>query len=200
MRNRQLALVLVAATLALAFARGVSAGDDATPAQVADLVDELRDPDAHVREVARRQLVALGEKAVAPLVALLTQGEPAGRAEAVQVLAALGPVARDAAPALVERMGSEKGAARLPFLRALGEIDPTGSAATAVPILLAFLEDQVASTRIDAAVALRSFGPAAAKFAPDVLARIPSADAALRRALLDAVRAMGVDAASYVID
>jgi HEAT repeat protein len=200
MRNRNLALLLVAGTLALGFARDVSAGDETTPAQVADLVDELRDPDAHVREVARRQLVALGEKAVGPLVALVTRGEPAGRAEAVQVLAALGPLARDAAPALVERLGSEKGAARLPFLRALGEIDPVGSAATAVPILLAFLEDQSPSTRLEAAVALRSFGPAGAKFAPDVLAKVPSADPALRRALLDAVRAMGVDAATYVID
>src|SRR5262245_38014387 len=200
MRNRQLALVLVAATLALAFARGVSAGDDATPAQIADLVDELRDPDAHVREVARRELVALGEKAVAPLVKMLTGGEPAARAEAVQVLAALGPAARKATPALVERLEAEKGAARLPLLRALGEIDPVGSAKAAVPILLAFLEDQVPSTRIEAAKALRSFGPAAAKFAPDVLAKVPAADPALRGALLEAVRAMGVDAASYVID
>jgi HEAT repeat protein len=200
MRNRHQALLLVAGALALLSARDVSLGDEPTPAQVADLVDELRDPDAHVREVARRELVALGEKAVAPLVALVTGGEPASRAEAVQVLAALGPVARSAAPALVERVGSEKGPARLPFLRALGEIDPAGSAATAVPILLAFLEDQVPSTRLEAAAALRSFGPAASKFAPDVLAKIPSADPALRRALLETVRAMGVDAASYVID
>jgi HEAT repeat protein len=200
MRNRNLALVLVAGTLALASARDVSFGDEPTPAQIADLVDELRDPDAHVREVARRELVALGEKAVAPLVAMLTGGEPAARAEAVQVLAALGPAARKAAPALVERLESEKGAARLPVLRALGEIDPVGSAGAAIPILLSFLEVDNHATRLEAAKALRSFGPAGAKFAPDVLARVPSADPALRSALLEAVRAMGVDATSYVID
>jgi HEAT repeat protein len=200
MRRAITALGLVAASTAFFCAGDVRAGDGATPAQVADLVDELRDPDAHVREVARRQLVALGDKAVAPLIELLQSGEPAGRLDAVQVLAALGPVAKDAAPAVAERATRELGAARLPFLKALAEIDPAGSAPTAIPILLAFLDDKDAALRLEAAKALGAFGPSAAKFAPDVLERIRSSDAAVRGALLEAVRAMGVNAAEVVVD
>src|SRR6187455_483260 len=119
MQHQIIAIGFLAVSAAFLCPGPVTAGDDATPAEVADLVDELRDPDAHVREVARRQLVALGDKAVAPLVELLQSGEPAGRLDAVQVLAALGPLAKSAAPAVAERATRELGAARLPFLKAL---------------------------------------------------------------------------------
>jgi HEAT repeat protein len=198
MRNRIVALGLVAAAAALFCARDVSAGDDA--ARIADLVSDLSDQDAHVRDVARKQLVALGGAAVPQLVALLKSEQGRGRVEAVQVLAALGPAARSAAPALADRVKAESGAARMPFLRALAAVDPEGSCTFTVPILLSFLDDRDPALRLDAANALRDYGPAATSFVPAMIEKTAVADAPVRAALLDAVRAMGVDAASSVVD
>jgi HEAT repeat protein len=198
MRNRLVALGLVAAGAALFCARDVAAGDDA--ARVADLVDELRDPDAHVRDVARKQLVALGGECVPQLVALLKSEETRGRLEAVEVLTALGPAARQAAPALADRVKAETGAARMPFLRALVAVDPEGSCTFTISVLLSFLDDRDPGLRLEAAHALREYGPAATPFVPKIIAKMGVADAPVRAALLDAIRAMGVDAADSVVD
>lgn len=103
MRHGLETLGFILAGAAVLWSAPATAGDGATPAQIADLVDELRDTDAYVRAVARRELIALREKAVAPLVELLgAEGLKAGR-EAVQVLAAIGPAAKDAVPAITSR-------------------------------------------------------------------------------------------------
>ena len=154
MRHRFSVLALMGAVAAACLVRGVFAGDDPAKDQIADLVDELRDPDAHVREVARRQLLTLGERAVPPLVELLRGDAPRGRDEAVAILTALGPAAREAAPVLAERAQQAEGRARLPFLRALAEVDPSGSATAALPMLLALLDDRDAAVRMEAAQAL----------------------------------------------
>jgi HEAT repeat protein len=198
MRNRIVALGFVAALAALFCASDVVAGDGA--ARVADLVDELRDPDAHVRDVARKQLVALGGECVPQLVAFLKSEETRGRVEALQVLTTLGPVARAAAPALADRARAESGAARMPFLRALAAVDPEGSCTFTVPVLLSFLDDRDPALRLEAANALREYGPAATEFVPKMIAKMGDADAPVRAALLDAIRAMGVDAADSVVD
>ncbi len=198
MRERFFALGFALLAAALLSAADVRAGDDA--ARVADLVDDLRDSDAHVREVARKQLVAMGGDVVPQLVALLKGDEPRGRAEAVQALTAIGPAARDAVPALAERARTEQGAARLPFLRALVAVDGGGTSSFTVPILLSFLDDRDPALRLEAAQALRGYGPAGSAYVPNILAKIPLADPPVRAALLDAVRSMGADAAQSVID
>src|SRR5207244_287746 len=92
------------------------------------------------------------------------------------------------------------GRARLPFVQALAQIDPAWSASIGVPMLLGFLEDKDAGLRLEAAKALREFGPAGRDFAPDVLAKIPTSEGPVRTALLEALRAMGVDAAQRVVE
>jgi len=198
MRDRLLALGFVAAAAALFCARDVAAGDDA--ARIADLVDELRDPDAHVREVARRELVAMGGGVVPRLIEIVKGDEARARMEAVQVLAALGPAARDAAPAPAERASAAQGAERMPFLRALVAVDAGGTSTFTIPILLSFLDDRDPGLRLEAARALKGYGPAGVAYVPKILAKVPLADAPVRAALLDAVRAMGADASESVVD
>jgi HEAT repeat protein len=198
MRNRIIVLGFFAAAAALFCARDVSAGDEA--ARVADLVDELSDPDPRVRATARKQLVLLGAESVPQLVAVLKGGEALGRSEAVQVLAALGPVARDASPALADGAKEASGAARMPFLRALAAVDPAGSCTFTVPILLSFLDDRDPALRLEAATALRGYGPAASGYVPKILAKFPYAEPPVRAVLIEAVRAMGVEASESVVD
>src|SRR5207244_2616382 len=115
-------------------------------------------------------------------------------------LAAIGPAAKKATSVIAERARDAKGKARLSFVQALAQIDPAGAASIGVPMLLGFLEDRDPALRLEAAKALREFGPAGREFAADVLAKIPAAEPPVRGALLEALRAMGVDASRTVVD
>lgn len=103
----------------------------------------------------RAALANIGEGAVPSLIAVLESRDPQGQANAVQVLAQIGPGAAAAVPALRAMLGQN--AATLEVVRALGAIGPEARAAT--PDLLPLLESDHQPTRLIAALALGNIGP-----------------------------------------
>ena len=67
-----------------------AASQDPSGAEIADLIDELRDPDDHIRAVARRELVLLGAAPADALAAAVRGSDWKLRREALDVLEDIG--------------------------------------------------------------------------------------------------------------
>ncbi|MFO1338749.1 MAG: serine hydrolase [Burkholderiaceae bacterium] len=124
----------------------------AVPADVATLVQRLRDEDPLVREQAAAQLGRLGPQAAAavePLVAALGHEDPYLRGAAA---VALGQIGAAAVPALAQALGRDDAEWRRSAAIALGRLG--APAVEALPALVRLLADPSAPVRQVAAVTL----------------------------------------------
>jgi hypothetical protein len=90
-------------------------------------------------ETAAHALGRIGEAAVPQLTQALSDPNPLVRKRAADVLARIGPDAKDAVPALIRALGDRDEQVRKAATRALGEIGP--GAAEAVPRLIEALRE-----------------------------------------------------------
>jgi hypothetical protein len=90
-------------------------------------------------ETAAHALGRIGEAAVPQLTQALSDPNPLVRQRAADVLARIGPDAKDAVPALIRTLGDRDEEVRKAATRALGEIGP--GAAEAVPRLIEALRE-----------------------------------------------------------
>ena len=175
----RLAIVLVSLSLAAGCARDPER-------RAADLVEDLRSPDAAAVDRAVRQLVEMGEPAVPALVLALKDPEARVRNAAASALWGLGPKARDAVPTLAEALADGDDGVRLGVVMALESIGR--DAAAAVPALARAVRDRDGNVRLWAAKALAKIGPPARAALPALTdaARYDST----RTAAEDAIRAI----------
>lgn len=121
----------------------------APPADMAALVQGLRDADPKAREQAAAQLGQMGPAAVAPLMAALTHEDPYLRGAAA---VALGQIGEAAVPALARSLGSDNAELRWSATIALGRLGAPAS--QALPELTRLLADPSAQVRQVAAATL----------------------------------------------
>lgn len=95
-------------------------------------------------ETAAKALGRIGQAAVPQLSQALDDPNPLVRRRAAEILARIGPDAKDAVPALIRALGDRDEEVRKAATRALGEIGP--GAADAVPVLIEVLREP---SRID---------------------------------------------------
>jgi len=134
--------------------------DDVTEKRLAgEFIRLLSSPAVEVREAAAAALVRAGAVAVEPLESAL--GEPAVRGSVLEILAAIGPLSKDALDSLVKALDDPDPRYRGEAAVAIAAVGP--AAAEAVPRLEKILgaEDAPAGLRYSAAYALGRIGPAA---------------------------------------
>ena len=175
----RLAVLLVSLPLAAGCARDPER-------RAADLIENLRNPDAAAVDRAVRQLVEMGEPAVPALILALKDPEARVRKAAASALWGLGPKAHDAVPTLAEALADNGDGVRLGAVMALGSIGR--DAAAAVPALARAVRDRDGNVRLWAAKALAKIGPPARAALPALTdaARYDST----RTAAEDAIRAI----------
>jgi HEAT repeat protein/beta-lactamase regulating signal transducer with metallopeptidase domain len=124
------------------------------------LLDIWKKQDSHLRQYAIRATRTAGPPALPFFLRLLDMEiEEAERREAFDSLGELGPVARSAAPALIEAMDHPVVGMRRAAAAALAKIDP--EAESVIPALLAGLNDEDKWVRAGSAAALGALGPEA---------------------------------------
>jgi HEAT repeat protein len=153
-------------------ARGLARLDPPTKLAFPALREMLKDEDAGVGSDAAYALIRLGdgEQATAARLAALIQAAPYND-PALETLHDLGPRAKAAAPALLQRLKSADPTIRLRVADALSAVAPD-EAKAAIPVLLQFMEDPHADKdhRTDALRVLLAIGPPERSEAPKVLA------------------------------
>jgi HEAT repeat protein len=150
----------------------------------AQLVDDLRSPDAERSGRARLQLVTLGEIAVPAVAELLRSGAPAERIVAANTLWGMGARAKAAVPALVTALADPDPSLRAASAMALENM--AAAAEDAVPALVTALDDGEPGVRQAAVKALGAIGPAARDALPALTRFLrrgswPEAQEAVRR-------------------
>ncbi len=154
------------------------------PPDPAQLVADLRSPDAEKSGRARLQLITLGESAVPAVAALLKSGTPAERIVAANTFWGMGARARAAVPDLVEALADPDPALRSASAMALENMGPAAEAAVAG--LATALGDPEPGVRQAAVKALGAIGPAARDALPALTRALrreswPEAQEAVRR-------------------
>jgi len=155
------------------------------PPDIAELIADLRGPDAEKSGRANLKLIEMRGPAAPALAALLREGDARERRIAASTLWGLGPHARAAVPELTAAVADQELDVRMGAAMALEAIGP--EAAPAVPALIRALKDRDALVRQCAAKALGRIGPAAAAAVPALndAAKLPSvrsdAEQAVRR-------------------
>jgi HEAT repeat protein len=154
-------------------------GQDDLPAILQGLVEALDGPAVveairtggpQTRNAAISVVSRVGQQAIAPIAALLRDGDPNVRATAADALECAGDDAKDAVGALVIALGDREPAVRAAAAAALGAID--SGRATSVPSLIATLDDADADVRRSAMRALARFGPGARDAIPSLIAAL----------------------------
>ncbi len=188
---------------------------------VADLIAQLKSPDAKAQIQAIDQLAAQGGQAAAalsPLTELLKSKTPAVRAHAVRALGALGAAGKPAVPAIAELLKDPDDSVRRQIVPAIQAIHP-GPEVT-VPLCVKLLKDADTGIRVrilsaladagagavpgliealkmgdDAAywacIVARSIGPEAKEIVPALTERLKDKNPALRREVILTLGAMG---------
>ncbi len=140
-----------------------------SPDAVTALAEALADPDEGVVWEAAYALAAFRERAAPaaePLArALLTAGDSLGRTYAGDALAAIGPPAAFAVPALVKALEDPDPAVRRAAARAIGNIGPPAAISATDPLIAVFRRNDP-HVRVAAATALGAIGPAASNALP----------------------------------
>jgi HEAT repeat protein len=155
------------------------------------LVTLLKDSPKETERV-RAVLLALGPVAVPHLSAALKDEEPAVRQTAAELLAAIGPVAREAVPALTDGLKDTAPAVQLAAAVALTRIDST-RAREAVP-LLADAVDNAAAIQ-----ALADMGTEARAAVPPLIAALKHKEKAIREGARRALASIGAPAVHALI-
>jgi HEAT repeat protein len=164
---------------AVALAQMGPEAKDSVPA----LIWLLRDPDGYVRIDAAHTLEKFHAYSVSYLVSLLRDCDEQTRLLAVHTLEVIGPDAKPAVPALIERLSDPAPAVRdatTSALRAIGT-----DAHTAGPALAGMLRDPDRIVRIGAAKTLEHLGPDAIPF---IAALTADADPRVRELAITTMR------------
>jgi HEAT repeat protein len=154
------------------------------PETLRALAKALRDPDVQVRAAAAKALVkvapqrvkqdhSLADELVPALAAAAGDAGPRVRHTVLTALAEIGPLAREAAPALSERLKIATGAERMAAAWALALVDDR-RLPEAVAVLKAGLRDSAADVRTSAAQELKKVGSPAKAAAADLLQAVKS--------------------------
>ncbi len=139
-------------------------------ADVSRLVAQLKGDDIVKQNTAARELAALGAAAVPALTEALQSDKEGVPGRAARALGQIGTPAKDAVPALIERINKNKGRSRddVEVIEALIRIAPRAN--KAIPGLRAILREPPRNpSRIHAVVALGKMGPRAKEAAPDLV-------------------------------
>ena len=158
------------------------------PRAVAPLVSVLRDDDRAVRDAAIGALLAIGEPAVTPLGACLSDPVLTVQELASSVLATIAD-ARVLAP-LMAALKSPDWIVRMHAAKALGRIQDPGAVASLVPLL----QDKVKAVREETSTTLAAIGEAAQS---SLLAALTHAEWLVR---LHAVEALGKTRSPEAVD
>jgi HEAT repeat protein len=153
-------------------------GAPAIPAVVAATLDddqELRDEAHHVLKIMGQEAVRKGG-AVPLLVKALADRDEATRARAAECLAALGPGASEAVPALVAALTDESPAVRRAAAFAAGKL----GSKSVVPLLIEAITDRDEAARSQAAECLAALGPGASEAVPALVAALKHPDRKVR--------------------
>ncbi len=135
------------------------------PQGQSSLLDIWMEQDGHFRQYAIRESRTAGPPALPFLLRLLEMEiEDGERCDAFRTLGDLGPVARSAAPALIEAMDHPDARVRRAAATALARIDAEPE--LAIPALLAGLNDEDKWVRAGSAAALGALGPEAKSSVP----------------------------------
>lgn len=119
--------------------------EEALPPYSNVVIRDVRDWD--LPETAARSLGRIGSAAVPELTKQLTDRDPEVRERAANVLARIGPSAKQAVPDLVAALEDDDQAVRKSAALALGQIGP--AAADAVPALMRVMKESVAEAPVD---------------------------------------------------
>ena len=139
------------------------------------LTELLKHDDRDVRIVAAQALSTMGggRQTGCPRGWLLRQNDPAQEVQITLALAQLGPNAKDALPALIERLKNINVTSRHPLLLTIGAFG--SDAKDAVPALVELLKNKDVSFHLDAMIALGQIGPAAEAAVPQLQAFLANA-------------------------
>lgn len=164
-------------------------GSDMIPVLKERLEDEKEDN--RVRVAAVGALGNVGEEAIPILIETLRHEQLTIRSRAVDALAANGPKAKPAVPALIKALEDEQVREKVAY--ALAQMGKEAKAA--VPALIKTLQDQKPEVRRAAGSALSAIGPDAVRALADAL---QSKDPLARKAAANALGSFGRDAQSAV--
>jgi HEAT repeat protein len=138
---------------------------EGTQAKVVKEATEVEEENPDLDASALRVVRIMGTRAVPALVAIVSNEGGMRRLDAVRVLGAIGPDAREAVPALIKALGDPDAEVREACAATLGAIGPA-----AVNPLVAVLKDRNALGHHSyAALALGRIGPAAQEAIPSLL-------------------------------
>ena len=135
-------------------AAAVQLGSNGGPGSVATLIKALKDPDPQVRTGAASGLFYRSTnndpetpRAVSPLVEALKDPEPRVRIEVADALKSLGPLAKDAAPALLAALQNTEDKALYAIAAALARVDATTARQHAIPLIVRAYDREDGNTR-----------------------------------------------------
>jgi HEAT repeat protein len=161
--------------------------------------DLLGDSDPGLREEAIAVLFRIAlrdQELVQRLMPLINDGETSVQLRAIDTLQAVGPIGRQALPAVIEQLGNPSITVRqssAAFVSSHG-----GSASAAVAPLTTMLEDDDAAWRLTVIATLGKLGSAAQASFSKLSDLIDDPDAKIRAASVDAVGNLGLDAAELL--
>jgi HEAT repeat protein len=143
---------------------------------IGDLIALLRDPDPRPRAAAAQALGQLGPTALSALTQNLASATGTALLLSIQALGAHGPDARDAVPALLEKLDGPR-TVRLAVIKSVGRIG-----ASAVSTVTSALQDPMPAVRSGAADILADLGRASAPAVPALTTALDDAEASVRSA------------------
>lgn len=152
-------------SLALSALRGLGPFNEQTASRI---IRAMRDPDEEVQSNAISLAPELGSYAVDAVPILRDHFFEDGGC--TFELAKLGPLAKNAVPALLERLPNSDGYDKLGISEALWQID--GNTTLVVPALIELLHHDFGPIRRDAAAMLGEIGPAAKEAVPPLQAMV----------------------------
>ncbi len=196
---RALPIALVCALQCSGWSARPAHADEPTSDEIADMIGELGSSDAHVREVAHRELVRLGGAPAEALAATVRRAAWNLQREALSVLADIGPAARAVAPELVELAYSQDAATCCAVVRVVARVDPAAARPIVAHIVeLALGADQ--DVAVDALQTLAALGPEAEEAISPLVERLPTLAPELRPALAKTLLATGFDAIDHLLE
>jgi len=142
------------------------------------LIKFFSDEDSEVRNVTMNALVAIGPKAVLPLMKAVTNQNSRVRFQAALTLGYVGSGSQNVVPALIRCLKDKDSSVRGCAAISLGEIG--NDATNVLPVLIESLEDTDPSVRAFSAQAISKFGEEAKPAVPALLKALRDQDRIVR--------------------
>ena len=192
MRRTALACAVLTALAALANA-GEGPGFPYDPKAIPELVEQLKDKKGHVRDLARDNLILLGDLALPAVVPAMKDPDKGLRSRAVYIIGEMGPAAQGAIGDLLEAAKANNFEQLYAAMGALLKIGPAS-----VPALTAALSDADWRVKEQAALALGKLGLPTKPVLNALSLALRDGNAKVRAAAAGALASFGSDAAPAV--